>query len=115
MTNQIHRHRQPRTEKRCQCESFLVDDIDSTAALRRATLENQVDAWKTGRRIGANKTIGKSVGIILNGKYFITTAISGDPHASLAWDGVLMFLPVWLCDHFMLIVLQSDTTFGRSC
>ncbi|KAF7873947.1 hypothetical protein EAF04_002619 [Stromatinia cepivora] len=32
----------------------------------------------------------------MTGKDFVTTAISGDPHASLAWAGVLMFLPILL-------------------
>ncbi|KAJ6032556.1 hypothetical protein N7540_003288 [Penicillium herquei] len=44
--------------------------------------------------INVAQNIKKGFAIILSVKDFVTTAISSDPHASLAWAGVLVILPL---------------------
>ncbi|KAF7927192.1 hypothetical protein EAE99_005523 [Botrytis elliptica] len=77
-------------------ETPATGDVEATLLFQRIILENQVEAWKASHLTGINKVLGKSVKMIITGKDFVTTAISGDPHASLAWAGVLIFLPVLL-------------------
>ncbi|KAF7917018.1 uncharacterized protein EAE98_010449 [Botrytis deweyae] len=77
-------------------ETPATGDVEATLSFQRIILEDQVEAWKASHLTGINKVLGKSVKMIITGKDFITTAISGDPHASLAWAGVLIFLPILL-------------------
>ncbi|KAJ8062632.1 hypothetical protein OCU04_009155 [Sclerotinia nivalis] len=85
-----------RTERGSNVGNPAVGDVDATLTFQRIILEDQVEAWENSRHTGINKVIGKVVQVIMTGKDFITTAISGDPHASLAWAEVLIFLPILL-------------------
>ncbi|KAL2824424.1 hypothetical protein BDW59DRAFT_147633 [Aspergillus cavernicola] len=49
-----------------------------------------------GKEHSVNQQLGKVVQGILGLKEYITVAVSPDPHASLAWSGVLVILPVIL-------------------
>lgn len=47
-----------------------------------------------GREIVISEQVRKTIQIILSAKDIIGTAISTEPHAALAWAGVLFILPV---------------------
>lgn len=47
-----------------------------------------------GKEVIVKEQVGKIVRVIISAKDFIGAAISSDPHAALAWAGVLVVLPV---------------------
>ncbi|OJJ66295.1 hypothetical protein ASPBRDRAFT_188620 [Aspergillus brasiliensis CBS 101740] len=49
-----------------------------------------------GKKHSVNEQFGKLIQGILGLKEYITVAVSPDPHASLAWSGVLVVLPILL-------------------
>lgn len=80
-------------------------DVETTSPFQRLILEDQIEVWKASRLTGVNKIIGNSVQMIITGRDFITTAICGDSHASLAWAGVLIFHLV--CLHAIFACAES--------
>jgi N-terminal domain of NWD NACHT-NTPase len=46
------------------------------------------------KSIGVSEQIDKVITIVLFAKDFVSSAVSADPHAALAWAGVCVLLPV---------------------
>jgi hypothetical protein len=62
----------------------------------------------SGKEIVVKEQVGKVVHIILSIKDFIGSAVSTEPHAALAWAGVLVVLPVSIYATITFLVLGAD-------
>jgi hypothetical protein len=47
-----------------------------------------------GKEVIVKELVSKIVSVIISTKDFISSAVSAEPHAALAWAGVLVILPV---------------------
>lgn len=50
-----------------------------------------------GKEVVVQELVGKIASAIISAKSFISSAVSAEPHAALAWAGVLVVLPVSIC------------------
>ena len=49
-----------------------------------------------GRKVSIRKATDPILKFVMFAKDFITSAVSAEPHAALAWAGICVFLPVGL-------------------
>jgi hypothetical protein len=47
-----------------------------------------------GKEVVVQEMVSKIVCVVISAKSFISSAVSAEPHAALAWAGVLAVLPV---------------------
>lgn len=47
-----------------------------------------------GKEVVVKELVGKIVSVVISAKSFISSAVSAEPHAALAWAGILVVLPV---------------------
>jgi len=60
-----------------------------------------------GEEVVVKEQVRKLVHTILSAKDYIGSVVSAEPHAALAWAGVLVFLPVSLF-HFLVLTSASQ-------
>ena len=54
------------------------------------------DLQIAGRKVSIRQATDPAVKFVMFAKDFITSAVSSEPHAALAWAGICVFLPVGL-------------------
>lgn len=64
----------------------------------QAMQNSQLKITVGGKEVVVKDQVGKIVRTILSAKDFIGSAVSAEPHAALAWAGVLVVLPVSIYD-----------------
>jgi len=55
-----------------------------------------------GKEVIVRDVVGKIVGVIISAKSYISSAVSAEPHAALAWAGILVILPVSIFHTYLL-------------
>lgn len=90
---------------------------EQMAAIMKKKLQDEEDA-RLKIQLG-NKTvmfrdqIEKAVKVVTFAKDFITSAVSSDPHASLAWSGICVLLPVGYNSlSFLILSRLTDHSFS---
>ena len=72
-----------------QLSAFLTRKLEK--------IENDQKSFVLGcHRIVIQEETDKAVKIVMFVKDFVSSAVSAEPHAALAWAGVCVFLPVFL-------------------
>lgn len=72
---------------------------------------DEVDLAKWQIKIGNRSLVlrdqfDKAVKVVIATKEFISSAVSSEPHAALAWAGVCIFLPVKTPSKFYLVLIR---------
>jgi hypothetical protein len=76
------------------------EDVDREQQLQQVVnrkiedMQNSRLKITVGGKEVAKEVVGKIVRAVISAKGFISSAVSTEPHAALAWAGVLVILPV---------------------
>jgi hypothetical protein len=93
--------------------------VDKEARLQKLINQKLGDIENTrlkiivgGKEVVVKEQVGKVVHTILSVMDFIRVAVSVEPHAALAWAGVLVILPVRVCMSISFPLLCTNICFA---